>query len=182
MSYIYVLFGPSGCGKNTIAEMIKEEFQCKKFVTDTTRKPREGEINHKDYNFVTKEEFLKGIEQSDYVEYTNYSGNFYGSRKASYEELLNQGENILLIMDIKGVLKLKELFPEKTKSVFIKSSFESLRERMINRGDSLESVNQRLKHLESTGEFDNEKYADIVIFNDGDLEFAKQQIKQIREI
>lgn len=181
MNNIYVLFGPSGCGKNTVASIMEQQFECEKLVTDTTRKPREGEINHIDYNFFTKEEFLRGIENDEYVEYTNYSGNFYGSRKKNYETLLNKGKNIVIIMDIKGVLKLKEIFPKETIAIFIKVHLNLLEDRMKERGDNLDSITKRLDNVKLTNELENEKFADIVLCNEGTIEDLKQQIKQIRE-
>lgn len=84
-------------------------------------------------------------------------------------------------MDIKGVLKLKEIFPKETIAIFIKVHLNLLEDRMKERGDNLDSITKRLDNVKLTNELENEKFADIVLCNEGTIEDLKQQIKQIRE-
>lgn len=163
---IYIIFGPSGSGKNFIANFLP----LKKLVSVTTRTPREGEWNGKDYYFVTKEEFFK----LDLIEYAEYYGNFYGLTK---QEVENITEDSVHIMEINGAKKIKEMYPERTILLYLNTDYENRKKRMLERGDSLESVEFRLS--KSKQEEENRKFADYVIDNNHNITMALQQIIRI---
>lgn len=168
-----ILMGFSGSGKTTIGEYLKT-IGFEKMVSCTTRTPRVGEVDGKDYYFKTKEEFFN-MELLEYSEYPKDSGKFYGIAK---EELDRKKDGkSYLIMELNGALKVKKMFP-KSKIIFIDTDLEYLRERMLNRKDSLESIEERLANIYNSEEYKSSEYADYVIKNN-DIETAKRTLKNL---
>jgi guanylate kinase len=174
MKMLIVLLGFSGSGKTTIGEYLKT-IGFKKAVTNTTRDPRVGEVNGIDYHFKTdKEEFFK----SNLIEFTEYpknSGKFYG---LSVEELeAKKDDNIYVILELSGALKVKELMSE-AKIIFVNTDEDILRQRMVDRGDDPIHIEERIKNIYSSDEYKSINYADYII-NNNDLEQAKKDIKDL---
>lgn len=134
-----ILTGRSASGKTTIARELIERYGFKKFVTHTTRPPRVGEVNHKDYHFVSKEEFEKKKENGDFIETMEYNDNYYGSAKADI------GSDKVLIVDVKGANHFSKHVSDDSVFFFITCSDSILEKRMIERGDSKENIAKRLK-------------------------------------
>lgn len=178
---ILVLFGPSGCGKSTVGDLLLKDDKFSKLITDTTRLPRKGEIDKKDYNFRTKEEFLSDIKSGKYLEYAEYSENYYGSRIESFNNMLEQKKHIVIIMDINGVKRIKKEFPKDTISIFVSCSLDKLEERMKLRGDSKEKIQERIQNIHKTNEMDNIIYADYIIQNNSSIEVLKEQIEELKK-
>ena len=110
---LIVISSPSGGGKGSvIKELLKRDPNRWLSVSTTSRKIRENDIPGVTYNFVTKEEFEQKIEEGYFLEYTNYVGNYYGTPKEHIEEHLNKGEDVFLVIEIQGALKIKEMLPE----------------------------------------------------------------------
>ena len=176
-----VLSGPSGTGKSTLLKKLFAEFP-NKFgfsVSSTTRKPREGEVNHKDYNFVTVDEFKRMIANKEFVEWAQFSGNYYGTTIKSVNEVKESGRMCILDIDMQGVKLIKQIPDFKCKFVFIAPpSIESLRERLTGRGtETEESLSKRLAAATAEMEYAKEPNAhDIIIVND-DLDKAYKQLK-----
>lgn len=167
---LLILMGFSGSGKTTIGEYLKT-IGFEKAVTCTTRAPRIGEIQDKDYHFKTNEEFFK-TQLVEFAEYPKGSGKFYG---LSVEELENKKDkDIYIILEVQGALAVKKLFPD-AKIVFIDTDEDSLRKRMIERGDKEESIEERLQNIYNSVEYKSSQYADYIIKNN-DLEQAKKDI------
>jgi len=179
--YPLVLCGPSGSGKSTVLKKLLAEYDdCFGFsVSHTTRQPRKGELDGKDYHFVTREEMTELIEKNAFIEHAQFSGNMYGTSKQAVQHVLNSGKICILDIDVQGVISVKET-ELKPKFVFIKPpSLEVLEERLRGRGtETEESLNKRLsaaaKELEY-GEADGN--FDIIIIND-EVEKAYSALKQ----
>ena len=168
-----ILFGPSGSGKSVVKEYL-ENRGFNKLVSDTSRKIRDyaGEIEDVSYHFKTKEEFLDGIKNNKYIEFTNYSGEFYGVSKEEFENALNENGSICHVMDVKGVKYLKSNYPNDVVTVFLMAPKNELAKRMNGRGDSPKSIDARLSTYDD--EIKNSIYADEVIENSQlELTFSK---------
>ncbi len=177
MSKVFIISGHSGSGKTTIAyALLKKMSNLKKVVTCTTRSPRVGEENGKDYHFLTKSEFEENIKNNLMAENEQYSGNYYGSRKEDVNKLLSSGNNVLFIVETKGALNLKKVFNDAI-LIFIKApSVEELEKRLINRGDKIEDVKKRIDEVND--EIGREKEFDYIIVND----ILENAIKEVEEI
>ena len=143
---LIVVSGPSGVGKGTmLREYVKGRESVRYSVSATTRAPRPGEENGKDYYFLTKEEFLNRVEQGNILEYAQYNGNFYGTPKDMVEQALAQGQDIILEIDVQGALHVKEKSPGALLVFIMPPSGEELRQRLIGRQTEDEAtINKRL--------------------------------------
>ena len=170
-----VLCGPSGSGKSTVMKKLMAEYgEYFGFsVSHTTRNPRPGEEDGKDYHFVDKEKMQQLIDAGEFIENATFSGNNYGTSKASVEDVLNSGKICILDIDVQGVKAVKntDLTPL---FVFIKPpSLETLEERLRARGtETEESLSKRLGAAAAEMEYgETEGNFDTIIVND-DLETA----------
>lgn len=132
---LIVISGPSGAGKGTICKALLEKHEDLYLsVSATTREPRNGEIHGVNYYFLTKDEFRKRIDSNDFLEWAEVYGNYYGTPKSSVEEMLNEGKNVILEIDIQGALKVKENCEDGVFIFILPPSMEELKQRIINRG------------------------------------------------
>jgi guanylate kinase len=152
--------GASGSGKTTIMRMIMKN----ELVSFTTRAPRIGEINGKDYIFITKDEFTSLLESGGLMESTEYGGNHYGLTRKEFEYKLEIGD-AFFICDINGMKQMKSLY-DNCLSIFIYADKEDIHQRMIVRGDKEELILKRLSTHEE--EIQNMKFCDHVVVNDQD--------------
>ena len=164
-----VVSGFSGAGKGTVMRRLLEKYDdCVLSISVTTRKPREGEVDGRDFFIRTKEEVEAMIEADELLEYAQYVENYYGTPRAYVEEMLSRGKNVILEIEIQGAMKLREKFPD-TLLVFVcPPSMEELKKRLVGRGtETLDVINGRLRRAveESKG---MDKY-DYLLIND-DLE------------
>ena len=139
---LIVLSGPSGVGKGTIRKAMfeKENHNFSYSISMTTRKPREGEEDGKDYYFVTKEEFLKRIDEGKFLEHAQFVGNYYGTPLDKVNEQLDLGKEVILEIDVAGAMQVKKLVPECVLIFILPPSKESLYERLKGRGTETEEV------------------------------------------
>ena len=144
---ILVVSGPSGAGKSTICKELLKNKNLHFSISCTTRKPRPGEINGKDYFFITVDEFEKRIENNEFIEYADVHGNYYGTLKKEVIQLVEKGCNVLLDVDVQGAMKIKktalndEFLKKCTEYIFIAPpSFNELEKRLRGRGTELEDV------------------------------------------
>lgn len=115
-------------------------------VSATTRKPREGEVDGRDYHFLEAAEFRRRVEHGDFIEWAEVHGNLYGTLKAPMEEALGAGRVYLVEIDVQGALQLRELGIEGLYVFIAPPDFETLRQRLVGRGtDSSEVVERRLR-------------------------------------
>lgn len=157
---------PAGCGKDTILnELLKKTDKAGYAVSATTRAPREGEVNGVHYHFLTREEFERRIAEKEVLEYTEYCGNYYGTLRKSVNDLLNEGKDAILKIEVEGAMNIKKLFPEACLVFILPPSWEVLEKRLRDRGTETED-----KIVERTKQAHNEvKFAknyDYLIVND----------------
>ncbi|HET6528818.1 MAG TPA: guanylate kinase [Balneolaceae bacterium] len=178
---IIVIVAPSGAGKTTICRLLLKEFPLIKFsVSATTRMPRNGEINGKDYFFLSDDEFVRQVDENHFLEWEFYNGNKYGTLQTEVDKLLKSGYFPLLDIEVKGALNVKNIYGSDCISIFIQPpSIDALEQRLIKRGtETLISVENRLKRAEEEMSF--AKNFDYVVVND-DLETAYKEVKAIIE-
>lgn len=172
---LIVMSGFSGAGKGTLMKRLLNDYEDYVFsVSMTTRAPREGEVDGKDYFFVTKEEFEKAIAEDGFVEYATYVGNYYGTPKAYVMEQLKKGKNVILDIEVQGAMQIKEKFPDALMLFVIPPSIKVLLERLRKRGTEDEATIQRRITQAKTECTYMDRYEYIVI-ND-DLDTAVQQM------
>ena len=135
-----VLAGASASGKTEVAKSLAKRYGIVKAITTTTREKRVGEVNGVDYFFVSKEEFLKMIEEDRFVEHTTYNGNYYGSTK---DQIAN---NKCVVIDPAGLKSYIALHDKRIVTFFLEAKEETRYQRMISRGDSVEKAKARIAH------------------------------------
>ena len=176
---LIILAAPSGSGKSTIANMLFDDFENLKFsVSATTRSPRTGEENGVHYNFLSKEDFQQRIDENDFLEWEEfYSGTRYGTLRSEVDKKLKTGYFILLDIDVKGAVNVKQLYGDDCLSLFIQPpSLKVLKQRLEARGTENEhSLGLRLERASEELEYADR--FDQIIIND-DLDTAYAQIKQ----
>lgn len=177
---LIVVSGFSGAGKGTIMkELLHRHEQYALSVSATTRAPRAGEAEGKDYFFKTREAFEQMIADGELIEYACYVNNYYGTPKAYVEEKLSQGRDVILEIEIQGARKIKKQFPEAVLLFVTTKNAQVLKERLSRRGtETLEVIHQRLERAvqESEG---IEEY-DYLVVND-ELETCVEEIHSIIE-
>ena len=138
--------GSSGVGKGTIMqELLKRDKNIRLSVSNTTRPPREGEIDGVHYNFVTKEQFESLIQKDGYLEYAEYCGNYYGTPKQQVEDLLNQGYDVFLEIEVCGGLQIMEKYPDVLSIFVLPPSMDTLEKRLRDRNtEDEETILERL--------------------------------------
>ncbi|MFT9494284.1 guanylate kinase [Anaerosolibacter sp.] len=175
---LIVVSGPSGAGKGTICkQLLKLEPDVMLSVSATTRAPRTGEIEGKNYYFLSKNEFESLIEKDEFLEYANVYGNYYGTPKKYVEEKNLEGKNVLLEIDIQGALQIKEKYPHGVFIFILPPSAKELKHRIVNRGTETEAaIEQRFKS--AFDEINYVKKYDYCVVND-DVDAAVDKVKAI---
>ena len=159
-----VISGPSGVGKNTIADILIDKGYGIYSVSVTTRGIREGEKAGRDYFFVSKEEFDKNIENDNFLEYAKYGDNYYGTLKSYVFDNIDNGTNVIAVVDIQGGVNIEKIFPEAVLIFIMPPSFEELEKRLRGRGtDSEEAILKRLEIAKK--EMDFSSHYDYVVIN-----------------
>ena len=159
-----VISGPSGVGKNTVADILIDKGYGIYSVSMTTRGIRETEIEGKDYFFVSKEEFDRNIEEDNFLEYAQYGDNYYGTLKSYVFDNLDNGTNVIAVVDIQGGANIEKIFPEAALIFIMPPSFEELEKRL--RGRNTDSEEAILKRLEiAKKEMDFSSHYDYVVIN-----------------
>lgn len=164
---LIVVSAPSGSGKTTIAKKIMEKFPFIKFsVSATTRPKRDGEVDGKDYFFLTREEFEKKIQNGELLEWEEIYGNYYGTLKSVVESALKNGEILLFDVDVNGAISIKKKFPDDSVLIFIKPpNMETLKERLRRRKTETEDqIKKRLDRVPM--ELGKAEYFDYIFVND----------------
>lgn len=144
---LIVVSGFSGSGKGTIMkELLKRYDNYALSVSATTRQPREGEVEGKEYFFKTREEFEKMIAKEELIEYARYVNNYYGTPRAYVEEQLDSGKDVILEIELQGALKIKKKFLEALLLFVTPPSAKELKRRLVSRGtETTEVIEQRMK-------------------------------------
>ena len=143
---LFVVVAPSGAGKTSlVAELLKKEPNIRLSISYTTRAPRKGEANGREYHFVSRPEFEKMIEAGEFLEYANVYGNYYGTSKRWIEMELAGDHDVLLEIDWQGARQLRALFPHMVGIFILPPSLAELRKRLESRGkDSPEAIARRM--------------------------------------
>lgn len=174
MAKVFVITGPSGVGKGTLIELLRERIPTLGLSTSaTTRAPREGEEEGREYHFLSREEFDRRAEANEFLEHAVYSGNRYGTLRAEVETRLAAGESVLLEIEVQGARQVRAAMPEAVLVFIGPPSPESLRERLVGRGtDSAEAIDERLRTAEL--ELDAQEEFKHVVVNDEVAEAADE--------
>ena len=174
---ILLISGPSGSGKSTICRRLLEDPRVAFSVSVTTREPRRGEVDGKDYHFVSKERFRELIEEGAFLEHAEVHGNLYGTLRTPVDEALARGDVYLLEIDVQGAMQLKRLGVEGCYVFIDVPDMEELRRRLEARGtDTPEVVERRM--AKAHGERSQREEYDHVIVND-DLEAAYARVREV---
>jgi guanylate kinase len=172
---ILVITGPSGVGKGTLIKELLERLPGLQLaVSATTREPREGEMNGRDYHFLSPEDFDRRVAAGEFVEHADYAGNRYGTLRS---ELSRPARCIVLEIDVQGARQVRETLPEAVRIFIEPPSFEDLARRLARRGaDSREQIDRRLEaareELDARDDFDHR------IVND-DLKRASRELTEL---
>lgn len=174
---LIVLSGPSGVGKGTIAKKLTERNnKISLSISCTTRAPRVGEVNGREYFFIDKSEFKKKIESNGFLEYSEHFENCYGTPKDFVLKSL-ENNDVLLEIDVNGGLEVKKSFPNAVLIMLTPPSLEEIKNRLIKRStESIEKIELRMQRIEY--ELDKEKLYDYSVVND-DLEQAICRVEEI---
>ena len=175
---LYIISGPSGCSKSTV---LREVFRHRRniffSVSATTRGPREGEVDGKDYYFVTREEFERMIGADELLEHAQYVSNYYGTPRKPVEAMLSEGNDVVLDIEVQGAGQVKTKMPEAVSLFILPPSLEELERRLRGRGTETEEkirsrLNQAEREIAKSGSYDYR------VVND-DVERAAGEIVQI---
>ena len=177
---LFVFSGPSGVGKGTLKAKLFEEFAdlIAYSVSATTRGPREGEVDGKDYFFISRQEFERRVKNNEFLEHAEFAGNCYGTPRAYVEKLLDSGMNVVLEIDVQGALQVMKSMPECVSVFILPPSFEELEHRLRGRGtETEEKVRERLETAKR--ELPYAPQYDYQIVNGGDIEAAYQSLREV---
>lgn len=175
---LIVISGPSGAGKSTVVNRAMQGRDDICFSTSvTTRQPRPGEVDGKDYFFITDAQFREMIEQDKLLEHAEYVAHSYGTPREFVERQMDAGMNVILDIEVQGARQVREKMPEAVMIFIIPPDLEELRRRLIKRGtDSLETIEARL--LRARQEYGEADFYDYIIVND-DLDQAAAEFAAI---
>jgi len=172
-----VISGPSGSGKTTICKRLLEDPRVRFSVSATTRQPRPGEVDGRDYHFVTRDEFKQWMAEGAFIEHADVYGNMYGTLRRPMEEALARGEVYLLEIDVQGALQLKTL-GEPGLYVFIAPpDFDELRRRLVARKTEAPAVLERRLQKAEDEWRERTKY-DFIVVND----VVERAVGEVRRI
>lgn len=175
---LIVVSGFSGAGKGTLMKELLQNYDNYALsISATTRNPREGETDGKEYFFKTVEEFEKMIAQDALIEYAKYVNNYYGTPRAYVEEQLEAGKDVILEIEIQGALKVKEKFPETLLLFVTPPDAETLRNRLVGRGtETMDVIESRMQR--AAEEAEGMDAYDYLVVND-DLSVCVEEMHSI---
>jgi len=175
---LIVITGPSGVGKGTLVKKLLEENKNLWLsISATTRLPREGEVHGKDYFFLSKKEFKDLIAGNGFIEWAEFTGNFYGTPINEVQKKLSIGKKVLLEIELEGARQVRKSFPRGFQIFIVPPSFRELENRIRGRGtDSVDAINKRLTRAKK--ELDAAKEFDAIVVND-DLDKAFLEMKKL---
>lgn len=172
-----VISGFSGAGKGTVVKELVNHYGYRLSISATTRAPREGEQEGREYFFRSREEFEEMIAQNQLIEYAQYVGNYYGTPKSYVEEQLKQGYDVILEIEMQGALRVRDILPEANLIFLAPPSVQELNRRLHKRGtESEEVIRRRMERGREECAF-MEKY-DYIVVNEH-LEDCVEQVHSL---
>lgn len=172
-----VISGPSGAGKSTICRRLLEDPRVQFSVSATTRPMRPGEVDGRDYHFLSPEQFRERVERGEFIEHANVHGNMYGTLRGPIREALEAGRVYLLEIDVQGALQLKAQGIPGQYVFIAPPDFEELRRRLTDRKtETPEVLERRLKKAED--EWRDRVHYDHIVVND-ELERAVAEVREL---
>ena len=171
-----IISGFSGAGKGTVVNKLLEKDNYAVSISATTREPRQGEVDGKNYFFKSRDEFENMIENNQLIEYAEYVGNYYGTpRDYVFKKL--EGYDVILEIEMQGALKVKEKFPETALIFITPPSADELKKRLVGRGtETIEQIDKRMSRAVDECDYMN-KY-DYIVVND-DLDECVDEIHRL---
>ena len=162
---LVVISGFSGAGKGTVSKALVERYGYSLSISATTRQPREGELDGREYFFKTEEEFVNLIEQDGFIEHAKYVEHRYGTPRKYVEDELAAGHVVILEIEVQGAMNIKRQYPDAVLIFITTPSAQSLKERLIGRGtETQEVVDKRMKR--AAEEADSIKEYDYIVVNE----------------
>lgn len=178
---VYVIAGPSGSGKDSVMKKIFEKQPNIAFsISSITRAMRPGEVEGEKYNFVSRERFEQMLQNDELLEHNVFVGNYYGTPKLPVINCIENGQDILIEVDVNGAAQIREKMPEVVSVFIMPPSLDILKQRLTGRGtDSAEVIQKRLN--EALREIKSAKDFDYIIVND-DLETAANNFVAVMSV
>lgn len=190
--FLLVLSGPSGCGKGTVSKALLSKGGDIVFsVSATTRRPRPGEVNGRNYYFVDEDKFCKMVKNEEFLEYAHVHSNYYGTPKEFVFDEIEKGEIVLLEIDVQGALQVKKNYKEAVFIFLLPPTMDELKNRIIKRGtETQEDINRRFENafteLDFVGEYDffvvNDKVEAAVKDIEAIIRAEKLRVKRHKDI
>jgi guanylate kinase len=175
---LYIVSAPSGAGKTSLVKaLLKADPAIRLSVSYTTRAPRPGETDGRDYHFVNRQDFGEMLAESEFLEHAEVYGNFYGTSKGSITRDLNAGHDVLLEIDWQGAAQVKRHFPQSMSIFILPPSFNALRTRLAGRGQDSDAVIER-RLAAAAHDVAHADAFDYIIVND-DFDHALQDLVAI---
>ena len=177
---LLVISGLSAAGKGTIAkELVNRHDDFVLSISATTREKRGNEVEGKDYFFISKEKFEEMIKNDEFLEYAKYVNNYYGTPKKYVKEMIDQGKNVILEIEMQGALQVKKIYDKAILVFFLPKDAKTQKERLINRKrETLEQIEERIKQAIVDAEY--AIHYDYVLVNE-DIEDSIKDIQLIVE-
>lgn len=165
---LIVISGFSGVGKGTVVKRLVQDYGYSLSISATTRAPREGEVDGREYYFKSKEDFMNLIDYNGFIEWAVYVENYYGTPRAFVEKELAAGHHVILEIEVQGALNIKSQYPDAVLIFLTAPSASELKNRLMGRGTEEQSViNKRMKRAIEESE-DMHQYEYIVVNDDLD--------------
>ncbi len=176
--HLFIISGCSGVGKGTLLNLFLEQNpHIKLSISATTRKPREGETDGVNYFFISKEEFINSVNNSEFLEWTEFSGNYYGTKKSFVEKTLNKGIDLILEIEVNGANNVKKQMSDAVTIFIMPPSLQTLEQRLRGRHtEDEETIQKRLN--EANREINEGKKFDYLIVNDN-IDVALKNLKSV---
>jgi len=175
---LIVISGSSGVGKGTVIKsFLQKHPEVGLSVSYTTREKREGEVEGRDYFYISQQDFLTGIKNNEFLEWAEFSGNYYGTKREFVQKCLSKNKDLILEIDTQGALQVKEKMPEAVLIFILPPSYNHLEDRLRNRNtESEEAISKRLDFVKL--ELENSNKFDYKIVNDK-IENAVMELEKI---